>query len=252
MSRLNQFLQDFWLEMKRYDPLIALLADWNIVSRPADDSFQTRPYIRIFSLVTSLFLSIGCATMLNCNQPRATAPPPAVAVIVTLLIVTIPAEVFNFIWFRWVINRDTVKEKTKDASTAVKGMWYTRQATGVFFGFLVGIAMFVVGFCLFIVGIAATHNCSGTHKGNLIGDILLFQFTVNPVIMSLPYWREQSWMLSFLGQAGPAIGLLMHWKKYGFNPPPKDTTEDRSKEKQAAEKDPEAGTVTNPVVTVPN
>lgn len=213
----EKFLKDYWLEMKIYDPIIALLSDWYIFEPPSNQSdFQRRPIIRVYYVIVSIILTAGIASLFNCTFFNK--PSQELALFLTLLVVTIPSEIYNFIWFKWVVDHDTLLTKLETKEKTEKMYWYCRQSTGSIAGIFCGLLL--GGFSLYIYIITSTYHftCSEYHRRNIMIDAIMLKLFINPLFMSLPYWRKQGFILLFLGQAGPIIGLLLHYRQYGCKP----------------------------------
>jgi len=215
-SEVHQFLSDYWLELKRYDLIISLFTAWGIFAAPP--GFLARKRFRLILFVTQAFLAIGLTVQLSCTRDDI---PEAVAVIMTLLLITIPIEILNVLWFRVVKSDDELKTKSAKANACGNCCLWTIQYLGKAFGILMSLVVFAYGAVFFVLTFVGIHpGCSEHHRYVLAAHVVLFQFLLVPLLMCLPYWRDQSVVLSFLGELGPVIGILMHFSKYGFHPPP--------------------------------
>jgi hypothetical protein len=229
-GELFQFLSDYWTEMKKFDPIISLLTAWKLFATPPE--FETRPSLRTLLFIIQFILSIGLTVQLGCNGDDLTEGP---IVIISLLLITIPIEILNALWFR-VVKSDAALQKEGKTGCCTCLLQTLAKTAGSILGF----AVFTYGTIFFVLAFAGIHpGCSRSQKYGLATNVILFQFLLVPVLMSLPYWREQSILLSFIGQFGPCIGLLMHLKQYGFHPRPRDATTTTAGS---------AGDVENPVV----
>lgn len=215
-SELNQFFSDYWQELKQYDPIIALLTAWGIFTPPPD--FLARKLVRSVLFVIQAFLAIGLTIQLGCTRDPI---PEGPVVIVTILLITIPVEILNLVWFRVVKADDELETKSAQSGKCGNCCLWTIQYLGKTFGTLFGFLVFSYATIFFVLAFAGIHpGCSEQHRYSLATHVLLFQFLLVPLLMSLPYWRKQSVMLSFIGELGPVIGILMHIRKYGLHPPP--------------------------------
>lgn len=214
-SELLQFFEDYWLEAKRYNTVLALLTAWGVFEEPPN--FVSKRRFRLVELVIEVMFVVGMTVVFTC----AGISEGAVAIIV-LILATIPIEILNVIWFRVVrTNREVKRHSEKHGTVGKCGLWSV-QYLGKFVGGLYALALFIVSLVFFIFAVATSHSdCSKRRRDAIIGDILLFEFLLVPVLMSLPYWRGQSILLSFMGQLGPVVGLVMHVRQYGFHPAPR-------------------------------
>lgn len=214
-SEFRKFLQDYWIELKRYDPIIAMLTAWGVFEAP--ENFQVKKYFRVVLFVIQVFLAIGLTVQLSCVRDPM---PEGVVVIMTIILITIPIEILNLIWFRVVKDADVMKSESEKKGCCRGCLAWTVQFTGQFLGSLLALVVFSYGTVFFVLAFAGIHpGCSETHRYALVWHVILFQFLLVPVLMSLPYWRDQGVILSVLGELGPVIGILMHLRKYGFHPP---------------------------------
>jgi hypothetical protein len=212
-GELRQFLGDYWTEMKKFDPIISLLTAWKIFEAP--EGFETRPVLRTLLFIIQFFLSIGLTVQVGCNGQNM---PEGPVVILSLLLVTIPIEILNAVWFR-IVKSDAALQKEGDKGCCTCVI----QTLGKTFGYILGFLVLTEGIIFFVLTFAGIHpGCSRSQKYGLATNVVLFQFLLMPVLMSLPYWRQQSILLSFIGQFGPVIGLIMHIRKYGFHPRPQE------------------------------
>lgn len=228
-GELLQFLEDFWLELKRYDPLLAVLTAWGVFEEPPN--FVAKRRIRLVLLITQAMYVIGMTVFLSCGRD---SPSEAVVAILVIVMVTIPLEIVNAVWFRVVKSNRDVKRISGNYNIVGKFCLWSIQYGGKFIGGLLVLALFAVAVTFFILVFVGIHpNCSEQRRYKISGDIIIFQFLLVPVMMSLPYWRDQSVLLSFLGQLGPVVGLFMHVRQYGFHPaprtPPSSPTTDSTK-----------------------
>lgn len=215
-SELNQFFNDYWVELKKYDPIVALLTSWGVFTPPPE--FLARKRVRAFLFVIQAFLAIGLTVQLGCTRDPMSE---AVVVIMTVILITIPVEILNVVWFRVVKENDEIKTKSAQSGCCRNCFLWTVQYLGKTVGALFGFLVFSYATIFFVLTFAGIHpGCSEQHRYALATHVVLFQFLLVPVLMSLPYWRAQSVFLSFLGQLGPVLGILMHIRMYGLHPPP--------------------------------
>lgn len=210
----QQFLEDYWIELRNNDALIALLTSWGVFERPTD--FQSKPWVRLLLFTIQAFLAIGLTVQLGCTRDPI---PEGPAIIMTIILITIPVEILNLLWFRVVKSDDEVsKSETSDSK---KCCTCIIQFVGKFLGSLLGFIVLGYSTVFFVLTFVGIHpGCTEDQKYTKAYHVVLFQFLLVPLFMSLPYWRRQSSVLSLLGELGPVIGLLMHIKKHGLHPPP--------------------------------
>lgn len=201
-TQFNQFLTDYWIELRNHDPLLAMLTSWGVLSMPP--KHKVRRLYRPFIVTILLLSSLGLPILLKC-----TGLSNAVVTLLTLIINTIPIEILNLIWIRLVKPKSELKPGKKPKRQ------YCLKFCGIILG--AGVFSYSIAFCALSFGVDA--HCSSDIS---LVEIVMLQFFVVPLFMCLPYWREQSVLLKFLGQYGPVVGLLMHVQVHGFRPPKKD------------------------------
>ena len=237
-AELLTFLNDFWIELKRYDPIIGLLTAWGAFEAPTN--FQERKFFRFILLVTQVFITIGLTIQLHClRNPMA----EGAAVMISVTFITIPIEILNVIWFRIVKSSEEMKNISAKKGCCCGCLAWTIQYIGKFFGSIIALGVFSYAIVFFVLAFVGIHpGCTKTSKFNLVWNVILYQFLLVPMFMCFPYWREEGVMLSLLGELGPVIGLVIHLRKHGLHPrPPVMTLRDEKKEAQDVE---------NPVQTI--
>lgn len=213
---LSQFLEDFWIELRKYDPIIALLAAWGVFELPS--GFPAKKLVGLLLFVIQAFLAIGLTVQLGCTRDPL---PEAVVIIMTVLLTTIPIEILNLLWFRVVKTGEDARHEIEGTSGCKKCCLNFIQYLGKFIGSVFGFLVFGYSLVFFILTFVGIHpGCTENEKYSKAYNVVLFQFLLTPVFMSLPYWRQQSAVLSFLGELGPVLGIAMHIRKHGFHPPP--------------------------------
>lgn len=148
-------------------------------------------------------MTIGVANMQTCYVGTT----EAAAIVVTMTMVTVPLELFNLLWFNVVLTDSEFSSKLELATSCEKRILWLRQFGGKLIGILGGCTFIMIGS---IFAADPTPLCSSGKQLKMIGSIMLYEFIATPLYMSLPYWREQSWVASLFGQAGPVIGLLIY------------------------------------------
>ena len=179
--------------MRKYHGIVSLLVAFHVFD-PPDASFQRRTRARALLIILQVTLSIGIAVNLKClsNMTSADTSSAVASVILTLIFVTIPLELYVLVWFNVVISR-------KELGTSDGGAKYCncfRRLSGVLIGIAIGLGCLTVGLILFIQAFVDTFPyCSRKEINDTMWSIILAQFGIAELYMVLPYWREQSKVL---------------------------------------------------------
>lgn len=234
--KFQQFLCDYWLEMKKHCAVIGLLADCHFLTPPEDLKFRRRPILRCYDILITGFLCTGMTSLLNCSfswSKNDLEQQHIACTILTLIIVTIPLEIFHFIWFRWVSNRSALLQRIKSTKFApMKVFWCGFQCTGTVLGIAWGLIVLIITVIVFTISSLTNRYCNQEERLFFMLEVLFLQFFLTPLFMCLPYWRQQGKILCFLGHVGPVVGLFLHYRKYGCAPPPSSSAEEEKEGKE--------------------
>jgi len=209
--KVKNFLRDYWEEVKRYHGLISLLTDWRVFE-PPKENFQHRPYIRLFYFFMQFMLVIGVGVWLEC---QAGIDNEALDEFLAIFLINIPTEIFLLVWFRLYWTEIELEKSGKkqhfEEKRHVRYCWLFSKGCGVCMGVLMGLIVFVYALTLFLVAFLAPHRyCSTEGVNDAVWHLFLIQFFLIELYMVLPYWRDEGFLLEFLGPFGVTLGLLSH------------------------------------------
>lgn len=215
-----QFLGDYWEESKNFDPFVSFLAAWKVINPPV--GFDQRRRTRTLLLAIQVMLVIGFAVQFGCKRNPM---PKAVNVILTTMFATIPLQITNILWFQVVSKRSSVKVQAQSAGSGCERcLIWTRQFFSTSLATIFTTCLFILAVSFFVVAFAVPASktgCDSEDRGVIVWNIVLYQFLMMPIFMSLPYWRDISPYLALLGPFGPILGAVIYIRRNGLHPPPR-------------------------------
>ena len=128
----SQLLYDYWNEIKRTDCIFSLLVSFGYLSIP-DKGYKICRFVRVIHFLMTFMLVIGFAVTLGCGDNSFSA---STIELETFIFATIPLEIFHFIYFVVVMQKDELHDAIKDATFCGKLKLYVRQFFGKTFGIL--------------------------------------------------------------------------------------------------------------------